>query len=63
MRVVITGGAGFVGSLLARRLLAGPFEIGGGEPPTWMSLSSPTWPRPLPTWPPIRGCGPRRSTW
>src|ERR1700722_2244042 len=29
MRVVITGGAGFVGSLLARRLLAGPFEIGG----------------------------------
>jgi D-erythronate 2-dehydrogenase len=29
MRIIITGGAGFVGSLLARRLLAGPFEIGG----------------------------------
>lgn len=29
MRVIITGGAGFVGTLLARRLLAGPVEIGG----------------------------------
>jgi nucleoside-diphosphate-sugar epimerase len=29
MRVIVTGGAGFVGSLLARRLLAGPFEVGG----------------------------------
>jgi nucleoside-diphosphate-sugar epimerase len=29
MRVIVTGGAGFVGTLLARRLLAGPFEVGG----------------------------------
>jgi D-erythronate 2-dehydrogenase len=29
MRVIVTGGAGFVGALLARRLLAGPVEIGG----------------------------------
>jgi D-erythronate 2-dehydrogenase len=29
MRIIVTGGAGFVGSLLARRLLAGPFEVGG----------------------------------
>ena len=28
MRVIVTGGAGFVGSLLARRLLAGPVEVG-----------------------------------
>jgi D-erythronate 2-dehydrogenase len=28
-RVVITGGAGFLGALLARRLLAGPIGIGG----------------------------------
>ncbi|MGH3247873.1 MAG: D-erythronate dehydrogenase [Trebonia sp.] len=32
MRVVVTGGAGFIGTLLARRLLAGPVTIGGGEP-------------------------------
>ena len=32
MRVIVTGGAGFVGTLLARRLLAGPVEVGGGEP-------------------------------
>ena len=30
MRVIVTGGAGFVGTLLARRLLAGPVEVGGG---------------------------------
>ena len=32
MRVVITGGAGFLGSLLARRLLAAPVAIGGAAP-------------------------------
>jgi D-erythronate 2-dehydrogenase len=32
MRVIVTGGAGFVGTLLARRLLAGPVEIGGRAP-------------------------------
>ena len=32
MRVIVTGGAGFVGTMLARRLLAGPVEVGGGEP-------------------------------
>ena len=31
MRVIVTGGAGFIGTLLARRLLAGPVEV-GGEP-------------------------------
>lgn len=30
MRVVVTGGAGFLGTLLARRLLAGPLSVGGG---------------------------------
>ena len=30
MRVIVTGGAGFVGTLLARRLLAGPIEVDGG---------------------------------
>ncbi|HEX6357913.1 D-erythronate dehydrogenase [Actinophytocola sp.] len=30
-RVVITGGAGFLGSLLARRLLASPIGLGGGR--------------------------------
>lgn len=30
-RVVITGGAGFLGSLLARRLLASPICLGGGK--------------------------------
>lgn len=30
-RVVITGGAGFLGSLLARRLLASPIGLGGGK--------------------------------
>ncbi len=29
IRVIITGGAGFIGTLLARRLLAGPVAIGG----------------------------------
>ena len=32
MRVIVTGGAGFVGTMLARRLLAGPVEVGGGAP-------------------------------
>ncbi len=32
MRVVITGGAGFLGTLLARRLLRGPQAIGGSPP-------------------------------
>lgn len=32
MRVLITGGAGFLGTLLARRLLAGPHAIGGSAP-------------------------------
>ena len=31
MRVIITGGAGFIGTLLARRLLAGPASIGGAD--------------------------------
>ncbi len=31
-RVIVTGGAGFVGTLLARRLLAEPVAIGGGPP-------------------------------
>jgi D-erythronate 2-dehydrogenase len=30
--VIITGGAGFIGTLLARQLLAEPVAIGGGEP-------------------------------
>jgi nucleoside-diphosphate-sugar epimerase len=29
IRVIVTGGAGFIGTLLARRLLAGPVAIGG----------------------------------
>lgn len=32
MRIVITGGAGFLGTLLARRLLAGPVAVGGAAP-------------------------------
>jgi D-erythronate 2-dehydrogenase len=32
VRVIVTGGAGFIGTLLARRLLAGPLAAGGGEP-------------------------------
>lgn len=31
MRVIVTGGAGFIGTLLARRLLAGPVSIGGSD--------------------------------
>jgi nucleoside-diphosphate-sugar epimerase len=31
-RVIVTGGAGFIGTLLARRLLAEPVTIGGGSP-------------------------------
>lgn len=31
MRAVITGGAGFLGALLARRLLAAPIALGGGK--------------------------------
>src|SRR5580693_4470637 len=32
MRVIVTGGAGLIGTLLARRLLAEPVGIDGGEP-------------------------------
>lgn len=32
MKAVITGGAGFIGTLLARRLLAGPVQVGGAAP-------------------------------
>ena len=32
MRIIVTGGAGFIGTLLARRLLAGPVAIGGAAP-------------------------------
>jgi nucleoside-diphosphate-sugar epimerase len=32
MRIIVTGGAGFIGTLLARRLLAGPVAIGGTPP-------------------------------
>jgi nucleoside-diphosphate-sugar epimerase len=32
VRVIVTGGAGFIGTLLARRLLAGPVAAGGGDP-------------------------------
>ncbi|WP_250557281.1 D-erythronate dehydrogenase [Pseudonocardia lacus] len=32
IRVVVTGGAGFLGALLARELLAGPLAVGGAEP-------------------------------
>jgi nucleoside-diphosphate-sugar epimerase len=38
MRVIITGGAGFIGTLLARRLLAGPVAAGGGGPADVSSL-------------------------
>jgi nucleoside-diphosphate-sugar epimerase len=31
-RVIVTGGAGFIGTLLARRLLAAPVTVGDGEP-------------------------------
>src|SRR6478609_7869537 len=32
MRVIVTGGAGFIGTLLARRLLAEPVTVGGAAP-------------------------------
>jgi nucleoside-diphosphate-sugar epimerase len=32
VRVIVTGGAGFIGTLLARRLLAGPLAAGGAGP-------------------------------
>lgn len=32
MRAVITGGSGFLGTLLARRLLSGPLSVGGAPP-------------------------------
>jgi nucleoside-diphosphate-sugar epimerase len=32
LKIVITGGAGFLGALLARRLLAGPAAVGGRAP-------------------------------
>ena len=31
-RIVVTGGSGFLGSLLARRLLGGPVALGGAAP-------------------------------
>lgn len=31
-RVLLTGASGFLGATLARRLLAGPFAVGGGDP-------------------------------
>jgi D-erythronate 2-dehydrogenase len=38
VRVVITGGAGFIGTLLARRLLAGPVTVGAAPPATAAEL-------------------------
>jgi nucleoside-diphosphate-sugar epimerase len=32
VRIIVTGGAGFIGTLLARRLLAGPVAVGGAPP-------------------------------
>jgi D-erythronate 2-dehydrogenase len=32
IRVIVTGGAGFIGALLVRRLLAGPVAAGGAGP-------------------------------
>jgi D-erythronate 2-dehydrogenase len=32
MRIVVTGGAGFLGTRLARRLLSGPVALGGADP-------------------------------
>jgi len=32
MRIIVTGGAGFIGTLLARRLLAAPVAVGGAPP-------------------------------
>jgi D-erythronate 2-dehydrogenase len=32
MRIIVTGGAGFIGTLLARRLLAAPVALGGAAP-------------------------------
>jgi nucleoside-diphosphate-sugar epimerase len=32
IRVIVTGGAGFIGTLVVRRLLAGPVEAGGAGP-------------------------------
>jgi nucleoside-diphosphate-sugar epimerase len=32
IRAIVTGGAGFIGTLLARRLLAGPLSVGGADP-------------------------------
>ena len=32
IRVIVTGGAGFIGTLLVRRLLAGPAAVGGAGP-------------------------------
>ena len=58
MKAVITGGAGFIGTLLARRLLAGPAGIGGAPEAevaelTLIDLAAP---RPMPR--PIPGSGP-----
>ena len=55
MRVIVTGGAGFVGTLLARRLLGGPVGS-AGTPSTWMSWCWPTWRRLRRTWRPTRAC-------
>src|SRR5580658_10397842 len=32
IRIIVTGGAGFIGTVLARRLLAGPIAVGGAAP-------------------------------
>jgi nucleoside-diphosphate-sugar epimerase len=55
VRGIVTGGAGFIGTPLARRLLAGPLTAGGapGQPPS-ASSSSPTSPLPRPTCPRVR---------
>lgn len=48
MRVVVTGGAGFLGTLLARRLLAGPVAVGGraAEPVGELALADLVAPAP-----------------
>ena len=57
-RIVITGGAGFLGTLLARRLLGEPVVLGGAAPAAWPSWSWSTWSRRRPTSAPTAACGP-----